>query len=211
MGVLMTKGNDTLLGSDGITRCWWCGDDALYARYHDEEWGMPVDNDQRLFEKICLEGFQSGLSWITILRKRPAFRTAFCDFDVEQVARFTKRSVDRLVLDAAIVRHRGKIESVVNNAKRAIELIDQKGSLAAFLWQFEPSKPTVLRRRDQIAAKTAESMALSKELKQRGWTFVGPTTCYAMMQAVGMVNDHLKGCGAWATVDQARKSFERPS
>ena len=206
----MAQTNDTLNGSDGAIRCWWCGDDALYVRYHDEEWGMPLDDDQRLFEKICLEGFQSGLSWITILRKREAFRTAFRDFDVEQVARFTKRKVDRLVVDAGIVRHRGKIESVVNNAQRAIDMIDQTGSLAGFLWQFEPSKPIVLRRREEIAASTPESTALSKALKQRGWTFVGPTTCYAMMQAVGMVNDHLKGCRAWTVVDRARRAFERP-
>jgi DNA-3-methyladenine glycosylase I len=180
------------------------------VRYHDEEWGMPLDDDQRLFEKICLEGFQSGLSWITILRKRDAFRAAFRDFDFEQVARFNKRSVDRLVVDAGIVRHRGKIESVVNNAKRAIELIDQQGSLASFLWQFEPSKPNVLRRRDDIVASTPESTALSKALKQRGWSYVGPTTCYAMMQAVGMVNDHLKGCRAWGVVQRARRAFERP-
>ncbi len=207
----MSKQVDTILGADDVTRCWWCGDDPVYVRYHDEEWGMPVGDDRRLFEKICLEGFQSGLSWITILRKRDAFRDAFCDFELQRVSRFTKRKVEQLVTDAGIVRHRGKIESVVNNAKRAIDLIEE---WARWLHSFGNSnrpRQTVLRRREQIVAKTDESTAMSKDLKQRGWTFVGPTTCYAMMQAIGMVNDHLLGCDARETVDHARRAFQRPT
>lgn len=207
----MSRSADISQGADGLRRCWWCGEDPLYLRYHDEEWGMPVADDRRLFEKISLEGFQSGLSWITILRKREAFRAAFADFDFVRIARFTSRHVDRLVTDTGIVRHRGKIESVINNAKRAISLVEEAGSVAAFLWQFEPQDPKTLRRRDQILPKSSESTALSKELKRRGWTYVGPTTCYAMMQAVGMVNDHLRGCHAWTAIEQARGKFKRPA
>ncbi len=201
----------TIKGSDGVSRCWWCGNDPLYVDYHDREWGMPVDDDRRLFEKMCLEGFQAGLSWITILRKREAFRKAFCQFDFEQVARFSATKIERLVQDVNIVRHRGKIESTVNNAKRAIAMIEEFGSLAAFYWNYEPSRTPVIRKRSEIAAKTDESIAMSKDLKRRGWSFVGPTTCYALMQATGIVNDHLKGCHAWAIVDRARRDFTRPA
>jgi DNA-3-methyladenine glycosylase I len=192
-------------GDDGVERCWWCGADELYVRYHDVEWGVPVGDDHRLFEKICLEGFQSGLSWLTILRKRENFRAAFASFDFEKVARFNARSVDRLLGDAGIVRHRGKIESTINNARRAIELIDECGSLAAYFWRFED-------RRDfeGIVAQTAKSAELSVDMKRRGWTFVGPTTAYAFMQAMGLVNDHLPGCAARDRVESARRKFSTP-
>ncbi len=179
-------------------RCWWCGDDPLYVRYHDDEWGRPVRDDRRLFEKICLEGFQAGLSWITILRKRENFRRAFRDFDPDRVARFTARDVERLLADEGIVRHRGKIESTINNAKRARELRDEFGSLSDYFWRWQPDPATRPRRitRDVLQAlgKTPESTALSKDLRKRGWTFVGPTTIYAFMQAMGLVNDHVEGC-----------------
>ena len=184
-------------GSDGITRCWWCGEDPLYVHYHDAEWGRTVTDDTRLFEKLCLEGFQSGLSWLTILRKREHFRVAFDGFDVERTASYGPADIERLLGDAGIVRHRGKIESVVNNARRAIELVEAAGSINAHVRSFTPAAPT----RDPaspvgIPAKTAESTALSKDLKRRGWSFVGPTTVYAFMQAMGLVNDHLDGCFA---------------
>ena len=206
----MSNAVDVQQDADGQTRCWWCGQDPLYVSYHDDEWGRPVGDDQRLFEKICLEGFQAGLSWITILRRREAFRAAFCDFEFRQLVSFGEDHVEKLVTDASIIRHRGKIESVLNNARRAMELIEQTGSLAAFLWRFEPARSKPPRRRDQIAAKTEESTALSKELKRRGWSFVGPTTCYAMMQAVGMVNDHLSECDTWSIVERSRQEFSRP-
>ncbi len=206
----MSKTDQIIRGEDGTRRCWWCGSDPLYVSYHDNEWGQPVADDNRLFEKICLEGFQSGLSWITVLRKREAFREAFSDFDFNKVAKFGKARVDKLVTNAAIIRHRGKIESTINNANRAIEMQAEFGSLAAFFWQYEPARPPVLKNRAEIQATTEESTALSKELKRRGWSFVGPTTCYAFMQAMGMVNDHLKTCDAWKVIDQARKNFKRP-
>ncbi|MGB5374010.1 MAG: DNA-3-methyladenine glycosylase I [Polyangiales bacterium] len=185
-------------GDDGLARCWWAASTRDYAAYHDEEWGWPVHDDVRLFEKICLEGFQSGLSWLTILRKRENFRKAFADFDYHRVARFNRRSVERLLEDAGIVRHRGKIESTINNAKRAIELEGEYGSLSAFFWEYRPPAEERPRRMTQGAlmklSKTPTSAALSKELKQRGWSFVGPTTLYAFMQAMGLVNDHLEGC-----------------
>ena len=190
---------------DGITRCWWCGNSEDYVAYHDEEWGLPMGDDHRLFEKICLEGFQAGLSWLTILRKRENFRSGFSGFDFEKVARFNSRSVDRLLGDAGIVRHRGKIESTINNAKRAIEMVDECGSLAAFFWTFEPPRKVA-----GLPAKTAESTALSKELKRRGWSFVGPTTAYAFMQAMGLVNDHLPGCFAHDKIEKARAKFKVP-
>ena len=194
--------------ADGITRCWWSGEDPLYVRYHDTEWGTPVTNDRRLFEKICLEGFQAGLSWLTILRKRPHFREAFADFDIDRVARFGARDVARLLKDERIVRHRGKIESTINNARRAAVLRDEFGSLAAYFWRWEPDQRSRPRRltRDALMqlARTPESIALSKDLKQRGWTFVGPTTVYAFMQAMGLVNDHLEGCDSRAAVEAAR-------
>ena len=183
---------------DGRLRCFWCGDDPLYVRYHDDEWGRPVRDEVRLFEKLCLEGFQAGLSWITILRKRDAFRAAFAGFDWARVARFDDRDVARLLVDAGIVRHRGKIESTINNARRLAELHAAGGTLAELVWRYapapaSPSEPVTweaLRAR----ATTPESTALSKELKRRGWSFVGPTTVYAFMQAMGLVNDHLDGC-----------------
>jgi DNA-3-methyladenine glycosylase I len=196
--------------SGSTARCWWCGDDPQYVDYHDHEWGVPVDDDVRLFEKMCLEGFQAGLSWITILRKRESFRAAFSQFDFRKVARYRPSRVDRLLTDASIVRHRGKIESTINNAKRACELIDELGSLANLFWQFEPDQSPELRKREDVVASTKESTALSKELKRRGWRFVGPTTCYALMQATGMVNDHLTSCDTWSKIDSQRQEFQRP-
>lgn len=190
---------------DGRPRCWWCGNDPLYVRYHDTEWGLPVRNDQRIYEKICLEGFQAGLSWITILRKREAFRQRFANFDFTKVAHFNPHQVAKLVTDAAIIRHRKKIESAINNAQRAIEMIDTEGSITDFVWQFQPRRSVIRKTKEQIPALTDESTALSKELKRRGWSFVGPTTCYAMMQSLGMVNDHLRSCQWWETVEQKRK------
>ena len=185
-------------------RCWWPGTDPLYVRYHDEEWGRPVTDDHRLFEKICLEGFQAGLSWLTILRKREDFRRAFHGFDPDRVARFTARDVDRLLGDARIVRHRGKILSTINNAKRARELRDEYGSLAAYFWRRQPdpsSRPRRITREVLMhMATTPESTALSTDLRARGWTFVGPTTIYAFMQAMGLVNDHVHGCHVRAAI-----------
>ncbi len=187
-------------GEDGVRRCFWAGTDPLYRRYHDEEWGRPVYDDRRLFEKICLEGFQSGLSWLTILKKRENFRRAFSDFDVEKVARFNQKSVERLLKDAGIVRHRGKIESTINNAKRAIELAAEHGSLSTYFWQYVPPKkerPTKITHAALLAMPSSPtSTAMSKDLKKRGFTFVGPTTCYAFMQAMGLVNDHIEGCSS---------------
>ena len=183
---------------EGTTRCWWAGTDPLYVRYHDEEWGRAVREDRRLFEKICLEGFQAGLSWLTILRKREGFRAAFADFDMDRVARFTARDVNRLLRDPGIVRHRGKIESTINNARRALELRDEHGSLADYFWKWQPapvSRPPRITREVLLGMPTTpESTALSKDLRRRGWTFVGPTTVYAFMQAMGLVNDHVQEC-----------------
>ncbi len=201
-------------GADGVVRCWWPGDKDDYRAYHDDEWGMPVDDDHRLFEKICLEGFQSGLSWLTILRKRENFRAAFADFDFEKVACFGEADVGRLLGDAGIVRHRRKIESTIHNAKRARELADEAGSLGAWFWAWEPDPSERPTRFDYATfrgiGKTAVSTALSKALKKRGWTFVGPTTCYAFMQAMGLVNDHLEGCAFRERVEAAREVFVRP-
>jgi len=188
------------------SRCTWCGADPLYVAYHDTEWGFPVADDRRLFEKLCLEGFQSGLAWITILRKREAFRAAFAGFDFDRVARFGARDVTRLLNDAGIVRHRGKIESAINNAKRARELAGECGSLAAYFWRFEAPR----RARPVSASTSAESIALAKDLKRRGWSFVGPTTAYAFMQAMGLVNDHSHGCDYRAAVREARDRFTPP-
>jgi DNA-3-methyladenine glycosylase I len=200
---------------DGVVRCWWAGSDPLYLRYHDEEWGRPVTDDSRLFEKICLEGFQAGLSWLTILRKRQAFRHAFADFEIARVARFGARDITRLLGDAGIVRHRGKIESAINNARRAETLMNEFGSLAAYVWQWEPDAKSRPRRITKAAlmdlAVTPESKALSKDLKARGWTFVGPTTIYAFMQAVGLVNDHIEGCVSRLAVETARTALRRPA
>lgn len=190
-------------GADGERRCWWCGATPDYVDYHDREWGMPVTDDHRLFEKLCLEGFQSGLSWLTILRKRPAFRAAFAGFDFAAVARFGDRDVARLLGDAGIVRHRGKIESTINNARRALELADEHGSLSAYVWRWRPEAPAA---RPTLQPTSPESIALSKDLKRRGWTFVGPTTVYAFMQAMGLVNDHLVGCAARARCETALRS-----
>ena len=191
-----------------MTRCWWPGADELYLRYHDHEWGRPVTDDRRLFEKICLEGFQSGLSWITILRKRENFRKAFKDFDPAAVSKLGARDVQRLLKDAGIVRHRGKIESTINNAKRALELIDEHGSLAAYFWSWEPEakcRPKKLSREALLKMPaTTQSTALSKDLKKRGWTFVGPTICYAFMQAMGLVNDHVHDCFVRPEIERAR-------
>ena len=198
-----------------MNRCWWCGTDPLYVRYHDEEWGAPVTDDRRLFEKICLEGFQSGLSWLTILRKRDNFRAAFADFDFERVARFTARDVARLLEDDGIVRHRGKIESTINNAKRALELRAEQGSLASYFWGWEPdaaSRPKRITRAALMQMATSPaSVALSKDLKKRGWMFVGPTTVYAFMQAMGLVNDHVETCERRAAVEKLRTLSRRAS
>jgi DNA-3-methyladenine glycosylase I len=197
-----------------MKRCSWPGEDPLYVRYHDEEWGRPVADDTRLFEKICLEGFQAGLSWITILRKRENFRAAFSGFNPEAVARFGARDVQRLLRDEGIIRHRGKIESTIANAKRALALIDEKGSLAAYFWSWEPPAAERPRRVTGDTLKnmstTAQSVAMSKDLKQRGWSFVGPTTSYAFMQAMGLVNDHIHDCGVRADVEKARARLKRP-
>lgn len=207
----MGNPTDILSGSEGIRRCWWCGSDPLYVDYHDHQWGLPVGDDRGLFEKMCLEGFQAGLSWLTILRKRTAFRTNFDGFDFHKVAAYDDRKIETLVADASIIRHRGKIRSTINNAAKAIEMVDEFGSVAAFFWQYEPTgKAKSYRRRDQVPSITGESTAMSKALKKRGWTFVGPTTCYALMQATGMVNDHLVECHCHETVARARENFARP-
>lgn len=180
---------------DGKPRCWWCGHDPLYVAYHDEEWGRPVHDDVRLFEKICLEGFQAGLSWLTILRKREAFRSAFAGFDWRVVAGYARADVVRLLADAGIVRHRGKIESTINNAQRCTELIARHGSLDSFVWNFAVAEPEGDGTEpSRIPTQSPSSVRLSKALKREGWTFVGPTTMYAFMQAVGIVNDHVDGC-----------------
>jgi len=206
--------------SDGLHRCSWCGhgDASLdYIHYHDHEWGMPVADETRLFEKITLEGFQSGLSWITVLRKRGRFRTVFKGFDVEQVARFTDKDVERLVLDAGIIRHRGKIESCINNARRVCDLIDRQGpgALARLVWGHEPepaSRPaTITPEAARILSQSPESVALSKSLKKLGLSFVGPTTMYAFMQSMGVVNDHLDGCHHRTSCQAARATFTRPA
>jgi DNA-3-methyladenine glycosylase I len=199
---------DGLFTEDGLVRCSWCRPSAAYRDYHDREWGFPVDDDRRLFEKLCLEGFQAGLSWQTILHKRDAFRRGFADFDPRKVARFGAADVARLLADAGIVRHRGKIESTINNAGRALALIDEFGSLAAYVWRFEPpakGRPKrVTLARLRALGVPAEAVALSKDLRRRGWTFVGPTTVYAFMQAMGLVDDHLEGCHARPLVEAAR-------
>ena len=200
-------------GADGRPRCWWGNGTDDYRAYHDDEWGRPVHDDHRLFEKICLEGFQSGLSWLTILRKREAFRRAFAEFDYTHVARFTDRRVERLLGNAGIVRHRGKILSTINNARRARELATEFGSLAAYFWGWEPAAaerpPRITKAALLTMSVTPASLALSKDLKRRGWTFVGPTTVYAFMQAMGLVNDHLEGCHVREEVERARGRLRR--
>ena len=198
----------TIVGPDGKSRCRWCGAAPEFLAYHDTEWGFPVSDDHRLFEKLSLEGFQSGLSWRTILSKRENFRAAFHDFDFDRIARFTQRDLTRLLKDEGIVRHRGKIEAVVNNARQARELVKREGSLAAFVWRYEPDIKQLAE--PQTASTSAESLALSKDLKKLGWKFIGPTTVYAFMQAMGLVNDHVEDCVIRAKVERARKSFRRP-
>ena len=200
------------VGEDGIARCWWADSAPEYRAYHDTEWGFPVADDVRLFEKLSLEGFQAGLSWLTILRKREAFRAAFAGFDFDQVAEFGDADIARLLDDARIVRHRGKIEAVINNAQRAVELVAAEGPLAHYIWSFEPAQRSGGLDRAALAeiAHTADSAALAKDLKRRGWRFVGPTTVYAFMQAMGLVNDHLDGCHAQGPAGEARRSFTRP-
>jgi DNA-3-methyladenine glycosylase I len=192
-----------------VNRCWWAGSDPLYIRYHDEEWGRPVHDDRRLFEKICLEGFQAGLSWLTILRKRENFRRAFAGFDLDDVARFKERDVERLLGDSGIVRHRGKIESTINNARRALEVHSEFGTLSDYFWRWEPppaSRPKRITREVLGGmATTPESTALSRDLRRRGWTFVGPTTVYAFMQAMGLVNDHVEDCAVRRTVKRTSR------
>lgn len=208
----MKKG--LIRGEDGLDRCWWHGEHQDYIDYHDYEWGFPVDDDQRLYEKICLEGFQSGLSWLTILRKRDNFRHAFADFDFYKVAKFTEEDVERLLQDKGIVRHRRKIESTINNAQRAVELIAETGTLAAYFWSFEPKASERPKRLDYESlaslAQTPFSKALSTDLKKRGWKFIGPTTAYAFMQAMGVVNDHLEGCHCREKALKARADFLVP-
>lgn len=198
----------TIKGPDGKPRCEWCSAAPDFFSYHDKEWGFPVKDDQRLFEKLCLEGFQSGLSWRTILAKRENFRAAFHNFDFDRIARFNQRDVNRLLKDEGIVRHRGKIEATINNARKARELVKQEGSLAAFFWQYEPDPKNLAK--PQTVSTSPESIALSKNLKKMGWKFVGPTTVYAFMQAMGLVNDHVKNCVVRAKVESARKKFRRP-
>ena len=199
----------TVTGPDGKPRCGWCAAAPEFFEYHDNEWGFPVDDDRRLFEKLCLESFQSGLSWRTILAKRENFRKAFKNFDFHKVARFSEADIERLLADAGIVRHRGKIEAVINNAQRAIELVKSEGSIAAYIWRFEPAEQE--QEPPQSASTSATSIALSKDLKKRGWKFVGPTTVYAFMQAMGLINDHLEACKSRAEVEHARQVFVRPA
>ena len=191
------------VGPDGVARCSWADSSDLYRRYHDDEWGRPVADDRRLFEKLSLEGFMSGLSWLTILRKRDAFRAAFADFDAGRVARFTTRDVARLMQDTGIVRNRAKIEATINNARRHEDLVAELGSFPRYVWRFEPK-----RRGDGIPP---EAVAMSKDLRRRGWTFVGPTTVHSFMQAMGLVNDHARGCAAGAECERLRREFVRPA
>lgn len=200
--------NSTITAPDGLERCRWCAAAPEFLDYHDHEWGFPVVDDRRLFEKLCLESFQSGLSWRTILAKREHFRAAFCDFDFERIARFDAADVERLLQDKGIIRHRGKIEAVINNACRAQDIVAEQGSLAAFLWRFEPSPEA--HDEPQTVSSSPASLALSRALKQRGWKFVGPTTIYAFMQAMGLINDHAVACVVRAKVEEARSALRRP-
>ncbi len=196
------------IGPDGALRCRWAGAAPEFLEYHDTEWGFPVADDRRLFEKLCLEGFQAGLSWRTILAKRENFRAAFCGFDFDRVAEFTDEDVTRLLGDAGIVRHRGKIEAAINNARRARELVASEGSVAGFIWRYEPKVAELAP--PQTVSTSAASEALSKELKRRGWRFVGPTTVYAFMQAMGLVNDHAEGCVIRVEAQRHRERFRPP-
>jgi len=199
----------TIIGPDGRPRCRWCEAAPEFFHYHDTEWGFPVDDDHRLFEKICLEGFQSGLSWRTILAKRENFRAAFHHFDFHKVAAFDQQNIDQLLRDPGIVRHRGKIEAVINNAKRAQEMVHREGSLAAFFWRYEPDRTRA--EEPQSASTSRESIELSKDLKKLGWKFVGPTTVYAFMQAMGLINDHAHDCVIRSEVAAAREQFRTPA
>jgi DNA-3-methyladenine glycosylase I len=209
----VSLGSGLFEAPDGVARCVWCAATEEYMQYHDQEWGFPVRDDRRLFEKLSLEGFQSGLSWLTILRKRDAFRRAFANFDAAQVARFTPKKVEQLLQDADIIRHRGKIQATINNAGRVAELMDEFGSLANYVWRYQPAPATRPERMTHAAMQTLsqseESRALSSDLKKRGWSFVGPTTVYAFMQAMGLVNDHLDGCDFRMRVEQQRKNEKR--
>ena len=202
------------VGPDGVARCWWSDSDDLYRRYHDLEWGRPVANDRELFEKLSLDGFQSGLSWLIILRKRETFRAAFRNFEPAAVARFNPRGIARLMNDKSIIRNRAKIEATVNNARRCLALGDEFGSLAAYVWRFEPdaaARPPVLDHAALVQIRaSSEATALSKDLRRRGWAFVGPTTVYAFMQAMGLVNDHLEGCDFRVEAERQRAAFQRP-
>ncbi len=200
--------SNIITGPDGQPRCRWSASAPDFLDYHDTEWGYPVGDDRRLFEKLCLESFQSGLSWRTILAKRENFRAAFDGFDFNKVAGYTDHDIDRLLQNAGIVRHRGKIEAVINNAKRTVELIEQEGSLAAYVWSYEPAPEHLAA--PQTATTCDEAIALAKDLKKRGWKFVGPTTVYAFMQAMGLINDHANGCAARTKAEQMRKAFKRP-
>ncbi len=210
----MSAASGLVAGADGRLRCWWCGDDGLYRDYHDREWGRPVADDIRLFEKICLEGFQAGLSWLTILRKRENFRAAFAGFDFRAVAAFDEADIERLLNDAGIIRHRGKIVATIDNASRALELVAEAGSLAAWFRRYATPAADRPARVDRNAlsamAQTAMSQALSRDLKRRGWKFVGPTTCYAFMQAMGLVNDHVEDCSFRDEVEAERRAAGLP-
>lgn len=201
--------SNAFIAPDGHPRCQWCGGAAEFLPYHDHEWGFPVDDDQRLFEKLCLESFQSGLSWRTILNKRENFRAAFHHFDFNQVSGFDEEDVQRLLQDAGIIRHRGKIEATINNARCAQEMVVQEGSLAAFFWRYEPDSASLPAPQTQTTSP--ESIALAKDLKKRGWKFFGPTTAFAFMQAVGLINDHSLGCITRERVEQALQQFQRPT
>ena len=209
-----TPSADLHCSTDGRPRCGWCGDDPDYIRYHDEEWGQPVSDDRHLFEKICLEGFQAGLSWLTILRKRDNFRAAFAQFEMAAIAQFNDGDIERLMGDRGIVRNRQKIAATINNARRAIALQAEFGSLAAYIWQWEPQTREPHRGKaanpHPVPSVTATSTALSRDLKRRGWTFFGPTTAYAFMQSMGLVNDHVQGCICRETIDRLRQNFVRP-
>lgn len=213
-GDMSVQDTGLIEGKDGRLRCFWHANLPDYQAYHDIEWGRPVADDRRLFEKLCLEGFQSGLSWLTVLRKRQNFREAFAEFDFQRVAQFTEGDIERLLGNPGIIRHAGKIRSTINNARRAIELAEEAGSLARYFWQFEPRPEERPERLDfatlRTLGKTASSTRLSKDLKKRGWTFVGPTTVYAFMQAMGLVNDHIEGCVTRKEVEAERAIFERP-
>jgi len=210
----MSLPDGILAGEDGVPRCWWSNGTAEYQAYHDKEWGRPVTDDRRLFEKLCLEGFQSGLSWLTILRKRETFRQAFANFEPEKVAQFGDEDIARLLADPGIVRHRGKIVSTINNARRALDLIESEGSIAAYVWSFEPpasERPDAFDKASLTANSTSPtSVRLSKDLKRRGWSFVGPTTVYAFMQAMGLVNDHVEGCHCRAEATRLRYELKLP-